>query len=206
MAFISIAEILDIIIMSAAIGYIFSKSFARFNVFKKQEFSYKRGITWNDFLFSIYLVGPAIILHEFGHKFVAMFLGYGATFHSPISIQHMLNPTLLFTDFFALLMVIALVSAYFGSGFIFFVPGYVALSSITPPFQQLLIAFAGPGLNLILWLGSKWLLKAGKIPQKYHLLAALTSRINMFLFILNMLPIPGFDGFKVFTSLFNLIM
>jgi Zn-dependent protease len=29
------------------------------------------------------------------------------------------------------------------------------------------------------------------------------KQINMFLFILNMIPIPGFDGFNVFYQLFK---
>ena len=201
MAFISIGEILDIVIMSAAIGYIFAQSFLRF---KNQDLYYKKGITWKDFLFSIYLVGPAIILHELGHKFVALAFGYDATFFSSLSVNKLIQG-IPFFDFPAILMIMALVLSYFGSGFIFFVPGYVTLTSMTPPFQELLISFAGPGVNLVLWLGSRWLLNAGKIPSKYHTLAVLTSRINMFLFILNMLPIPGFDGFKVFISLFNLL-
>lgn len=201
MVFITIPEILDIVIMTVAIGYIFTQSLLRF---KNQNHYYKEEITKKNFLFSIYLVGPAIILHELGHKFTALALGSNATFFSSLSINKLIQG-IPFFDFPAILMIIALASAYFGSGFIFFVPGYVAISSVITPIQTLLIAFAGPGINLVLWLGSKWLLNTGKIPHKYQTLAFLTGRINMFLFILNMIPIPGFDGFKVFTSLSQII-
>jgi Zn-dependent protease len=33
----------------------------------------------------------------------------------------------------------------------------------------------------------------------------LTRNINLFLFIFNMIPIPGFDGFTVFTGLWKII-
>ena len=43
--------------------------------------------------------------------------------------------------------------------------------------------------------------KNNLFPKKFNPALLLTSRINMFLFIFNMLPIPGFDGSKVFTGL-----
>ena len=35
---------------------------------------------WIDFKYAIYVSAPAIIIHELGHKFVAMAYGYTATF------------------------------------------------------------------------------------------------------------------------------
>ena len=212
MAIFSIIEVIDVIIMSAFIGFIFHKYFARFNVFRRHDheaFYHKPRFNWSDFMFSIYLIAPAIVLHELGHKFVAISAGYQAIFHSPISIQHFLNPFLLFSDFFALLMVIALVTTYLGGTFLFFVPAYVSITApiggAVVPIIGSIIAFAGPALNLVLWLGVGYLVKSGKVKHKYLPFAVLTSKINMLLFIFNMLPIPGFDGWKVYSGLFSLI-
>ena len=39
--------------------------------------------------------------------------------------------------------------------------------------------------------------------KKHQLYLFFFKQINMFLFILNMIPIPGFDGFNFFISLFK---
>ena len=206
MALFTLLELFDVVIMSALMGIIFFRFFSGFNVFKKHNygnFYQKQWFNWSDFMFSISLIVPAIVLHELGHKFVAMGLGYEATFHSPISLQHILNPFSIFSDFFAMLIVIALISSLLGSSFLFFVPAYVSFSALAGPFQQMLIAFAGPGVNLILWFGAKQLIKMNKIKHKYVPFAIVTSKINKLLFIFNMIPIPGFDGSKVLMGLVN---
>jgi Zn-dependent protease len=65
-------------------------------------------------------------------------------------------------------------------------------------------AFAGPAVNLVLFLATFLLLKSRsfvKNNKKYVPLLFITSRINIFLFIFNMLPIPMFDGWKVYSGL-----
>ncbi len=212
MATFSLNEIIDVLIMSVFIGLIFFRFFARFNVFRRNlqdDFHRVSKFNLSDFMFSIYLIAPAIILHEMGHKLTAMSFGYEAIFHSPISIKHLVNPSLLFTDFFALLMVIALLSTLFGGTFLFFVPAYVSISpplgaAIIPTIHSI-IAFAGPFVNLILWLGVAYLVRKGFVKHKHLPFAILTSKINMILFIFNMLPIPGFDGWHVYSGLLSFI-
>jgi Zn-dependent protease len=208
MALLSLVEILDVIIMSACIGYIFSGYFSRFNIFRKPrdyaQMYLRKRFVWSDFYFSILLVGPAIILHELGHKFVAIGFGYDATFFSAISINKIFHG-MPFFDFASILMIIALVSTYFGGSFLFFVPAYVAFGASPEPAQILLIAFAGPFVNLLLWLIPQWLVRQRRIPQKYTGFALITSKINMLLFIFNMIPLPGFDGAKVFSSLIRIL-
>lgn len=207
MALLSLFELIDIVLMSACIGYIFAGHFGRYNTFKKPNHYDVIGVrrfNWSDFAFSIAVVGPAIFLHELGHKFVAMSFGYDATFFSAISINKVVNG-MPFFDFATILMIIALVSTYIGASFFFFVPAYVAFSSLATPFQQMLIAFAGPLVNLILWRGSIMLVKQRKVSHKYIPVTILTSNINKLLFIFNMIPFPGFDGFYVLTGLFSSI-
>ena len=209
MAFITFVEIIDAVIMSALIGYIFYPYFSKFNVFRKHavhEYTqqFKRRFNWSDFMFSIYLIAPAIILHELGHKFVAIGFGYDATFFGAISLNKYIHG-MPFFDFASILMIIAVVTTFLGGTFLFFVPAYVAFSAAATGSQQIFIAFAGPGLNLVLWLGAAWLIKTRRIPDKYVPFAIITSKVDMILFSFNMLPIPGFEGFHVYSGLFKTI-
>lgn len=193
MALISLMEIIDIIIMTAALGAIFSIFLQRF--IRPKHFGpieRKFGIDWKSFKFAMIVTAPAIILHELGHKFFAVGFGLEATFHAAY-----------------LWLGFGLILALMQTGIIFFVPAYVSIlnpaNTPTPPLTFSIIAFAGPLMNLILWLGTGLYLKYGKINKKYLPLVILTKKINMFLFIFNMLPIPGFDGFKVYQGLIQTI-
>ena len=63
----SLWELFDVIIMTLAVGYIFS------DMFKSAK---------NPFLFSCLATAPALIVHELFHKFVALSFGLDATFHA----------------------------------------------------------------------------------------------------------------------------
>ena len=74
---LSLMEIIDIVVMSAFLGYIFSDFLGKFAGPQSYDVMglmahYSKKFNWNHFLFSVYVTAPAIILHEFGHKFVAM--------------------------------------------------------------------------------------------------------------------------------------
>ncbi|HME86818.1 MAG TPA: hypothetical protein VKE88_00185, partial [Candidatus Nanoarchaeia archaeon] len=183
-------------------GYIFAGYFSQMNPHTAYG---RRRITKKEFLFSILIAGPAVMLHELGHKFVAIAFGHTATFFSAISINKLLNEGVAFLDLPAFLMIMAVVSTYVGMGFFFFIPGYVSFSSAATPFQQFLIAFAGPGTNLMLWLTARWMIRNRRVPHKYFAIAFWTEKINMMLFIFNMIPFPGFDGYKVFSGLFQVL-
>lgn len=177
-------EIFDIVIMTLIVGYVFSGLFKRpvgedYDPLKH----FKARFDFRDIKFAILVTAPAIILHELGHKFVALGFGLEAQFQA--------------AWFFLFL---ALVLKFMNFGFIFIVPAFVAILGSATPLEFGLIAFAGPAVNLILWLGATFALK-NNLFRKYTPALAFTSKINMFLFIFNMLPIPGFDGSKVFTGL-----
>ncbi len=182
----TIREILEIIITILALGYIFSIFIKREKSYEDELFS-NRFFDWEDIKYSAIITAPAIILHELGHKFVALGLGYQA-------IYHMSTFGLTIGIFLRLI----------GSGFLFFIPGYVSVSALTTPLEMSMIAFAGPLINLILFLTTTILLKYNLYP-KYTRALLLTKQINLWLFILNMIPFPGFDGYKVFYGLFKLI-
>jgi len=82
------------------------------------------------------------------------------------------------------------------------VPGFVSYSgAVVEPLARALIAFSGPAVNLLLFLFATASIKRRWFKSKYLPILVLTKQINLFLFIFNMLPIPGFDGYKVFVGL-----
>ena len=178
-------EIIDIIIMSIVLGVIFS-DIAR--IFRSPYSYSEKGFDWDGFKFAVMATAPAIILHEFGHKFVAMAFGLNAVFNAAYG----------WLGFGMLLKIL-------NTGLIFFVPAYVSITGNASPLVYSGVAFVGPGVNLILWLGSGYILKKNLVNKKYHSLLYLTKQINMLLFIFNMLPIPMFDGFKVYSGVLKTI-
>ena len=185
MPLITIPELFDIAIMTAIVGYIFS------DVFRKpvdENYDplthFRAGFDWNNFYYAAAITAPAIILHELAHKFAALSYGMQATFQAAY-----------FFLFLGLMMKLM------NFGFIFFVPAYVSIAGKGTALQFALTAGAGPFMNLLLWLLALFLLKNNLVNRKYNSALLLTGRINMFLFIFNMLPIPGFDGSKFFLGL-----
>jgi Zn-dependent protease len=183
---LSIQEIIDIIIMTIAVGYILMGIFS----FRRQKT--KKLFDWQSFKFSIIVTAPALILHELGHKFVAMAYGLEPVFHAAYTW-----------------LGIGIALRLLRTGFIFFVPAYVNICPAggcenIPPLAMSLIAFAGPGMNLILFLGAWALLRSGKtFSPRITTILKITRVINGFLFVFNMLPIPIFDGYKVYSGLWN---
>ena len=173
----NITEIFYIIILTLALGYIFSG-------YIRIPGLYSRGFNWKGVKFAILVTAPAIILHELAHKFMGLILGYSAMFH------------IWWTG-----LGIGIVLRIIGSPFLILAPGYV---SVNPnlPWELSLIAFAGPFINLVLFCVAFFVLKYKKrIKRKMFLFWHLTKVINMWLFIFNMLPIPPLDGSKVLMGL-----
>ena len=191
MPFLTINEILDIIIMTAALGYIFADVFSRYS--HKQHDNYDplkhyksiaHGYDWQSFKFACYVTAPAIILHELGHKITALSFGLEATFHAAYSW-----------------LGLGILLKLLNTGFIFFVPAYVAHSGFATPLEATAIAFAGPFVNLLLWFGSWFILNYKLCSKKNIAFFHLTKYINMILFFFNMIPIFGFDGQHVLNGI-----
>ena len=185
MPLLTFSEIFDMIVMTLVVGYIFSGLFKKpvqedYDPLKQ----FKAGFFSDDFKFAVLVAAPAIILHEFGHKFVAISYGLEAHFQAAW-----------------LFLGLALIMKLMNFGFIFIVPAYVSIIGRASPLESSLIAFSGPAVNLALWLFAMLSVKKNFFPKKYDTALLSTSKINMFLFIFNMLPIPGFDGNAVFMGL-----
>ena len=210
--FFSFSELVDVVVMCLALGFIF-KDFFRVHAFNARSVQHKHDplaqyngqkklgkfgakLDFSGFKFAILVTAPAIILHELGHKVVALAYGMQATFHAAYGW-----------------LGIGILLKLMNFGFIFFVPAYVSISGRVSPLEHSLIAFAGPAVNLSLFLICLGILKnkdvmkiCGKKYKRWIPAIVLTKRINMFLFIFNMLPIPMFDGFKVYEGLVKLFL
>jgi len=176
-----ITEIVEIAVTILAVGYIFS------GFLKKPRYEFeldydKRFFDWEDIKYSALITAPAVIFHELAHKFVALSFGYQAVYHA---------------SYFGLALGAFL--RMMSSSFIFFIPGYVSILGNGSPGTFGLVALAGPLTNLALFGLAHYALEKDLFP-KYGRILFLTKKINMWLFIFNMLPIPGFDGFKVYSG------
>ncbi len=189
-------EIIDIAITTLALGYIFSHLIKApkhyFAVLYENKY-----FDWDNIKYSMMVVAPAVVLHELGHKFASMAMGFPATFHGIITGGSLV----LFGTIFGIVL------RLIGSTFIFFIPGYVApaysgawdgISAL----QMSWLAFAGPIVNLALFAVFFALLKSNRYPH-YARFFWISKQINLWLFIFNMLPIPPLDGSKVFGGLLS---
>jgi len=178
-------EFFDVIIMSLALGYIFADYFIPYTKSKIYDplIQFKRP---SGLKYAIVAVAPAIVLHELMHKFVGLAFGVPSTFYASYGW-----------------LALGILLKLFGSPLLFFVPGYVS-HPIAPPLTSSIIAVAGPLTNLIIWGICAYLIKNYK---KYNfsettlMVLGFSRKINLFLFIFNMLPIPPFDGFQFFSGL-----
>lgn len=190
--FFTLSEIIDIVIITLVLGYIFKDVFRSKQVdYYEDPIRFYKQESFSSFKTAILITAPAIILHELAHKFMAIAFSMTATLKAAY-----------------MFLLFGLVLKLLNFGLIFFVPAYVswgcenqscALILQSNPWIPSVIAFAGPAMNSIIWLTCYFMLKRRNI--RYQHLIILTKRINGFLFILNMLPIPGFDGWHVYSGI-----
>ena len=185
MALITPFEVLDVIIMSFAIGYIFS---GRFQMPVEDDYdplvAYQKRFHWNEIFYSAAIVAPGIILHEISHKVVAMLFGLSATFHASYTF-----------------LILGIILRAVNFGFIFFVPAYVSIFGSSTDLQSALIAIAGPLTNLLIWAVLTLAIKFNMVKKKLMAIFIFGQKVNLFLFIFNIIPIPGFDGFQFFVNI-----
>lgn len=181
-----IFELIDIIIMSLAIGYLFSDVF-KSPIKNDDPIAHYKSETWNNIKHAAMIAGVAVVLHELAHKFVAMAFGAQAVLYAPYG-------------FYLFVILLKLV----GFPLLFFVGGFVAHTPL-PYGESAIVALAGPLVNIILWGGITLAIKHRKIKKKGYLTYAVPfAKLNLFLGIFNLIPIPGFDGWSVFYNLFKL--
>jgi Zn-dependent protease len=202
-------ELIDLLIITVALSFIFKDSFKIQRRHTKTIHTTDQTDYQNDPLFSpiqkkqqsshiieqlkdsAYIVAPAIILHELGHKLMAVAFGFSAVLKA---------------DYLGLGIGIAL--KLFQSPILFFVPAYVSWTGDPTVIQKILVAFAGPLVNILIWATCWYLLKYHSHTFSSQTVQILTfSRfVNGFLAIFNLLPIPFFDGGHIAFGLYHLLV
>jgi len=183
MPIFTLVEIFYLIVLVGSIGYIFS------GFIKDPASRYISGFNWRDFRFALLVAAPGIILHELLHKFVAIFFGLVANFY-------------IFWSGLGIAVFLKLIS----SPFLIIAPGYVYITGDSTPLQSAIISFAGPLANLLLWFIAYLTLNNAKnLSRQKAIFLYLTKKINLTLFIFNMIPIPPLDGFNFIYSLFTYV-
>jgi len=184
MVLFTLPELGALIVLTVSLGYIFM-DFVSMHRPKTIEELYKRSIfNKNDFYFAMMVTAPAVLLHELGHKFVAMALGFQSTFHIwPFGLG------------------LAVFLKLIASPFLIIAPGYVSIPSNVPVVTQGIIAFAGPLVNAILYGVSFLVMNYQRLSRRTYMFWAITRRINGILFIFNMLPFWVLDGKKVLNAI-----
>jgi len=200
---VSIREIFDIFVMVVFLAYIFkdiirprhSQAILKYVDQNINVDNLTSKFKNDDIWFTIAVVAPCIVLHELAHKFTAIGFGYDAVFYA---FYHQ--------PFTLLLGIVAILSVTYNWGFILIVPGFVQILGGPPPTTNALIAFAGPLIHALFYGASILAQRRGwASTQRQHDFLHMTRKLNGFLFIFNMLPLPGIDGFKVYTSLASLL-
>ncbi len=185
MPLFTIWEIVQIVLTVVIVGFIFSSHIKKPRTELEHYLDYIKSGPWEDIKYAALAAAPAVVLHELMHKFIAF--GYGFSAHYVASWWG---------------LAIGAFLKIIGSGFIFFLPGYVSIQGFGTALQFGLTALAGPLTNLILFLVS-WIVVERNLMPRHSQLWATSKQINLWLFAFNMLPIPGLDGFKFYVSLFE---
>jgi Zn-dependent protease len=143
------------------------------------------------------------IIHEMGHKFVAIRRGYVAHFRLWM---------------WGLLLTLFIV-VFSGGGIVFGAPGavYIAPAATTayygyesatrprdPEQENMVISAAGPGINLAFAVAFLALFLATPLGSFLSTIAQIGFALNVGLGSFNMLPVPPLDGSKIFRK--NLIV
>jgi Zn-dependent protease len=130
---------------------------------------------------SMVLVVMSFMLHEFGHKFAAQRYGAWAEFRMwPAGLG------------------LALVSGFFG--FLFAAPGAVYIQGGIDDRANGKISLAGPAVNFGIAIAAILLWSVTVSPQNglLSMVLFLLAYLNAFLGLFNMIPVPPFDGSKIF--------
>jgi len=130
------------------------------------------------FIIYLFFAGLGVILHELSHKFVAQKYHYNAFFIANYQFT----------------LVSLMISIF---GVVLIAPGAVYITPAPDRKRGANISVAGPAMNAAL--AVLFLLLAFASPPFANIMV-LGAMLNAYLAVFNMLPIPGFDGSKIWGS------
>lgn len=154
-------------------------------------------------IFSVAILILSVVIHEVAHGYAALVLGdVTAKYAGRLSM----NPLKHMDPFGS--VILPLLMAWINPNFVF---GWAKPVPYNPynlgnkRWGELLVAIAGPISNILLAILMGIVVRFGVVlglPDAFYDLAGLTVRINIYLAVFNMMPIPPLDGSKVLFALF----
>ncbi|HEX5279413.1 MAG TPA: site-2 protease family protein [Micropepsaceae bacterium] len=145
----------------------------------------------------------AVTLHEAAHGFVALFCGDDT---AKLAGRLTLNPLKHIDLFGTIILPLLLIFSHAGFLFGYAKPVPVNFGALRHPRRDmLLVAAAGPGMNILLALLSAGLIygvgtNSGANPDLVREAILLSVQLNVVLAIFNLLPLPPLDGSKVLAA------
>lgn len=151
-------------------------------------------------IFWLLVLGLSVILHEVAHGYMANYLGDPtARLEGRLTLNPLVHIDLLGTIILPLFLYIT------GSPFLI---GYAKPVPYNPynikmKNGEALVAFAGPGTNIVLALIFGLAIRFFSTDMSAGLLQAFTviASLNLFLAMFNLIPLPPLDGSKVLSAL-----
>ena len=152
-------------------------------------------------LFQIAILIISVMIHEISHGYMALFWGdRTAQYAGRLTLNPIKHIDIFGSIVLPLLMVLS------GTGFIFgwakpvpYNPYNLRRRNVAEP----LVALAGPLSNIIVALILAIVLRIGSLfsmPNAMMMLLVYAVLINISLAVFNMMPVPGFDGYKVYSA------
>ncbi len=157
-----------------------------------------------DIIFGLVILIVSVILHEVAHGYMANYLGDPT---ARLAGRLTLNPISHIDPIGSILLPLILVLTHSP-----FLIGYAKPVPYNPynlagKYDEGLVAFAGPGTNILLALVFGLVIRFAGVALSPSLLTALATvvYINMLLALFNLIPIPPLDGSKVLSTVFGMI-
>jgi len=151
------------------------------------------GPEWQVALMQIFLVIFSVCCHEYAHARVALWQGDStAADNGHLTLNPMKQMGLMS------LLMLGLIGIAWGQ-----VP--VRPEQMRKRYSEALVAFAGPAMNFLLFLGFALLASVARWKgwgESAEMLFVLGAIINIVLFLFNMVPAPPLDGWNVFNYFF----
>lgn len=148
---------------------------------------------------------PAIILHEYAHGWVANRLGDPtAKLLGRLTFNPLKHIDLVGSVIFPGLLLFAYLSGWTRSLLLFgwAKPVPVNFSRLRQPRRDMmLVAAAGPAINILLALLLALVLRSGLLPSVVNAVLFWAIQLNLVLAVFNMVPIPPLDGSRIISGL-----
>ena len=157
-----------------------------------------------DIIFGIVVLIVSVILHEVAHGYMANYLGDPT---ARLSGRLTLNPLVHIDPIGSIVLPALLLIAHTPILIGYAKPVPYNPYNLRGKYGEGMVAFAGPGTNILLALFFGLLIRFGAAQLGPDLINAfaIIVYVNMLLALFNLIPIPPLDGSKVFSTLLGMV-